>query len=420
MFVAFRNCCLFLALVALLIHAAACTRKESSHEDHSSAKEHHEDVHEEDHPEGIIEIDPDSGELAGIQVTESWQFSFRDYLETTGVVSVNEAKVAHIRPLSRGIVEKVFVLPGDKVVSGQSLVRYDNIEMSELLMEHQSRNAELRRAVVELEVTRKLWERGQQLLAAQAIAEKDLELRQAEYRSAEETTSILQSEVEKVAAKLRRYGLSEERLEIASDAEPGNSAVSSHLRAPFSGTVIEFDVAEGEVIAPERILMSISDLSTVWVLADIYDRNIGLIEDETELEFLVEAYPGLTFGGRITYLGDSVSPETRTLKLRAELPNPGRKLKLGMYGEVRIPLGTERELNAIPITALQTVGEEEIVFVQISSNRFERRVVTTGPREQDWIGIEEGIAVGEKVVGKGSFALKSELLRERLGGGHAH
>jgi multidrug efflux pump subunit AcrA (membrane-fusion protein) len=190
--------------------------------------------------------------------------------------------------------------------------------------------------------------------------------------------------------------MSEEEFRTSSDGGSGNSAVSSHLRAPFRGTVFEFDVAEGEVIAPERVLMSISDLSTVWVLADIYDKDIGHIENESELEFLVEAYPEMIFRGRITYLGDSVSPQTRTLNLRAELPNRGRKLKLGMYGKVRIPLGTERELTAVRIAALQTVGEEKIVFVQLGSDRFERRVVTTGPVERDWIGIDEGTAVGEK------------------------
>lgn len=413
----YRGLFVWLILATMLIFLGGCAEPNSGKDEYLAEEHEHEDVHEEDHIEGIIELDSSSGELAGIQLVESTRMPFRNYLETTGVVSVNEGKIAHIRPLSKGVVEQVFVLPGDDVVSQQPLLRYDNIEMSELLSEYQSRQAELRRAKTELEVNRKLWERGKQLFAAQAIAENDLDLRQAEYQRAQETVNILQSEIKKHAAKLRRYGLTEEEFESAGDS---SLDLSSHLRSPFSGTVIEFDVAEGEVIAADRVVMSISDLSTVWVHADVYERDIGKIEQKGEVEVLIPAYLEQIFRGSITYLGDTVDPETRTVRVRAELPNPQRKLKLGMYGKVRISLGTQRELPAVPVEAIQEIGGEAIVFVQIEPGRFERRVVRTGPKEGGWISIEEGLAAGEEVAGRGSFSLKSELLKERLGGGHAH
>lgn len=386
------------------------------------------DIHEESgHPEesshrngkpGIVQLDDNAARAAGIQTVKSRLLEVSDFLETTGVVAANEARVAHIRPLSKGIVQKISVLKGDDVERGQPLIEYDNIEVGELVTEYRRHRAGIRRAQARLEVTLKLWERGKELFASQAIAERELDLREAEYRNARETVNALQAEMQQVSDKLRRYGLSQEEIESAPNET--SSVRYTTLRAPFSGTIIEYEVAEGEIISPERVLMSVSDLSTVWVLADVYEKDIGLVRKGVEVDILFESYPDRVFKGRITYLGDVVDAKTRTVKVRCEAPNPGRHLKLGLFARIRIPGSASQKLPAVPVSAIQSVEGQKVVFVKTSKGLFEKRVVRTGPERNRWVAVEQGIEAGEDVVTEGSFALKSELLREQLGGGHAH
>lgn len=412
----------FGVLLLAFIFSAACSGETDAieTEDHHQEGGHREPLSEHEAEDaGILRIDAETARAAGIEVMKSRWLEVSDYLETTGVVAPNEARLAHIRPLSKGVVERIFVLRGDDVVGGQPLIQYDNIEVGELVADYRHRQAEVRRARAQLGMQQKLWERGEELFAHQAIAEKELDLRKTEYESARETVEALESALQRVAGKLRRFGLSEEELQPNStgDTFPVQHTI---LRSPFSGTIIDYEVAEGEVVSPERVLMSVSDLSTVWVLADVYEKDIGLVRKGVPVDLLFESYPERTFTGHITYLGDVVDARTRTVKVRCEVPNPGRQLKLGLFATIRIPGPTSRELPAVPISAIQSIEGDTIVFVQTSPGVFEKRSVKTGPEQNGWIPVYEGLEAGEDTVTVGSFALKSELLREQLGGGHAH
>jgi cobalt-zinc-cadmium efflux system membrane fusion protein len=155
-------------------------------------------------------------------------------------------------------------------------------------------------------------------------------------------------------------------------------------------------------------------------MAEIYERDLGAIRGARHAEIEFEAYPGQRFEGKITYLGDVLDPESRTVKVRCVVPNPDSLLKLGMFATVRIPTEESRRLPAVPTDAVQIIDGNPVVFVETMEGTFEKRAVLTGREQNRMIVIEQGLEIGEVVVTEGSFALKSELLREQLGAGHTH
>ncbi len=375
-----------------------------------------------DLPLDVVELTPESIETAHIQIEESKEMDLRIYLETTGVVSVDETRLAHIRPLSRGIVEEVYVRRGDRVREGQALVDYDNIELGELIGENLSNLAQLQSEMAQLEVTRKFLERGQALLEAQAIAQKEVELREAEYKKAQASINRQQAELAKIHEKLHRYGLSDqdiEELEAEGHAGDHRTASRKSLRAPFAGIVIGYDVAVGELVEPDRELLTLADVSSVWILADIYEKDLGLIKTDQPVDVMTVAYPERVFKGRLTYISDLLERETRTARVRCVVPNPDGALKLEMFVAVKIPSIRRTVAVAVPESAIQNVEGEEVIFVAEESGLFHKRVVQTGLSADGWIAID-GLDEGTAVVTQGSFYLKSALSRESIGTGHSH
>ena len=386
----------------------------------SVSEDHEEDRH--DLPLDVVELTPESIETAQIQIEESKEMDLRIYLETTGVVSADETRLAHIRPLSRGIVEKVYVRRGDRVGEGQELVDYDNIELGELIGEHLSDLAQLQNAMAQLEVTRKFLERGQELLEAQAIAQKEVELREAEYKKAQASINSQQAELARIHEKLHRYGLSDDDIEGLDTQEySGDHRTASHkiLRAPFAGIVIGYDVAVGELVEPDRELLTLADVSSVWVLADVYEKDLGLIKTDQPVDVMTAAYPEKVFKGRLTYISDLLERETRTARVRCVMPNPDGDLKLEMFVSVKIPSIRRTVAVAVPESAIQNVEGEKVIFVAEGSGHFHKKVVQTGLSAEGWIAID-GLDEGTAVVTQGSFYLKSALSRESIGTDHSH
>jgi len=227
--------------------------------------------------------------------------------------------------------------------------------------------------------------------------------------------------VSRVEEQLHRFGLSDadlRQLSPTGGTSPHRDASLAVLRAPFDGVVTKYDVAQGEVAEPERELFTVTDLSSVWVLADIYEKDITKVRAGTDAVVRVDAYPDRSFAGRVTYVADLIDPQTRSAKARVVVANPGTALKLDMFARVSIPTAEQREGLLVPLAAIQTVDNQPVVFVQQSANRFERRNVELGMTAGDLVEVRSGVQAGDTVVGAGSFYLKTALLRERIGDEH--
>ncbi len=406
-----------LALVPILaaLFLAACGTPADS-DTHTEADPHE---HEEESAAGVVRLDPEAIRLAGIHTEPARAEELDEPLVVTAAVAPNSSRVVHVRPLSRGIVEQVLVAQGDRVRRGQVLLDYDNVELGELANQYRSRSTAVRPARSEAELREKLLRQAETLYQAEAISRMELDVRTAAFRKAEESLESLQAELALTREKLRRY----RALERVENVPPGEGVLPvsrTELRAPFSGTVIEFDVAPGEVVSPQQVLLTIADLSSVWVLADIHQKDLQELELGQRVGVRSEAYPETLFPARLSSIGDLVDPGTRTVKVRCETPNPGHRLKLGMFVMAEIHTGRRQQRLALPEEAVLTLEDRPFVFVLLSPGIFQRRTVEVAFRRQGLVAVSGGLEAGEEVVTRGAFALKSQLRSEELGGGHAH
>jgi len=341
-----------------------------------------------------------------------------EIIQATGSVQANASRLARIRAIARGRIDTVYVRLGDRAKAGQRLLTYDNVELGEAIGEYLGALADLQKATAETEVARRAAERARSLVDLGAVARAEFQRRDAEYRNAVATVESRKAGAAKIEEKLHRFGMTDEeieKLDLRQGLEYHRKRSHSTLTAPFAGVITQFAAAPGETIATEDDLMTVADLSTVWVQADLYEKDIHAAREGQQAEVVVAAYPDRVFTGKITYVSDVLDPNTRTAKVRVEVPNPQDLLKVEMFATVRIPtLGTRTAL-AIPANAVQNVDGTAVAFVKGEGDRFEKRALKLGQRSGGWVEIVEGLRAGETVVTEGSFLLKSEAKKADLG-----
>ncbi len=372
-------------------------------------------------PPGEVALTPEAQKNAALTIVDVASQGIPNIIDMTGTVTPDEARVAHVRPLARGVIEQVWVRLGARVTKGQPLATYDNIQLGEYVGEYLSARAMLRQAEAERDSKRQIAERGRALIALEAIARQTLDLREAEVKAAEAAVASMQATVSRVEEQLHRFGLTDDELGRLSTVEgKGLHRESSHavLRAPFDGVITRYDVAEGELVEPDRELFTVTDLSTVWVLADIYEKDLTKVRTGSEATVRLDAYPNQSFTGRIAFIADSIDPKSRSAKARIVVANPTAALKLDMFARISAPTSDQREALVIPLAAVQRVDNQSIVFVQLDTNRFARRQVELGSATGELVEVRLGLKPGERIVSAGSFYLKTALLRERIGDVH--
>lgn len=344
-------------------------------------------------------------------------------IEATAAIAPDPARVAHIAPLAKGRLEHVHVQVGDSVHRGTPLFEYDNIELGEAIGDYRGELAELRKDLALMEHHREMWERAQLLLEKEAIARKEVHLRETEYLVEKAAVEARYAKIARAKEKLFRFGMTNEQIEGLASRNNGTLPPdTSHtiVRSPITGVVIEHEGAPGEVVGPEKFLVSIADLSTLWTLIDIYEKDLGQVGRGIPVDISVEAFPGEQFQGRIANVADVLDPITRSAKARVEIPNPGRLLKPGMFATVRLRARAPdraAQVLAIPSSAVQQIGGVSSVFVRRDGVTFERRTVKLGLVIGEMTEVIEGLTGDERIVAAGGFTLKSELLKEQLSPG---
>lgn len=366
----------------------------------------------------VVEITEEAQRKSGIEVVEAQERVLADPIELTGVVAPDEARVGHILPLAQGVVERIFVKLGDRVEKGQPLVELDNVEMGELAAQHLHASAQLQTANAKLVVARRSLERADNLLKVEAISQREYDERRAQYDEAQAEVAGGKAELLQIDQKLRRFGLTNEAIQRLSGT-PGASDMPlsrNIVRAPFSGVITKFNVAPGELVTPDKEIFSLVDPSSVWVIADVYQKDIGRTANKGPCEVAASSYPETKFVGTVGDISDFLDPESRTAKLRCVVANGDGRLKLDMFANVTIPSKQSRTVLAVPSIAVQQVENEKVVFVQTDAKHFEKREVELGSASSKWIEIKSGLRKGEKVAAEGAFYVKSALLKEQLSG----
>lgn len=358
---------------------------------------------------GIVRIPLEIQGASGLTIRPAEVRQFESSLEVTGTVAADETRVARIQPLARGVIEEVFVGLGDRVDTGDSVVSYDNIDLGQSVGEFLVASADLRSSATTLEVNETLLARSREMLEVNAVARTEHDMMEAEFRSAQARVDSARALVVRIEEQLHRFGLTD--ADLAKLSETGGSGYHrtvsrAALRTPSAGVVTALDVVPGDVIDPFRELLTVTDLSVVWVLADVSERDFSAVRVGKPVSIRIPTYPGEIFPGRIVSAGDAVEPESRTARVRCSVENADGRLKLGMFATVNIPSGNTYEALAVPAEAIQEVRGESVVFVRRSGVEFEQRHVQTRLESDGWIEVTSGVGTGDAVIAAGSSLAK--------------
>ena len=329
----------------------------------------------------------------------------RSFISAPAKVTPVKNLEAFVGSIIDGRVQEIFVSQGDYVKKGQILAKIMNFQIGEIKGEYLKSKAEFEFAKENLQRIKSLFE-------SNISSKKSYLLAQAEYEKAN-------GEFLAVREKLVSIGITDQDIVKSGENENTNLPILD-IKAPISGKIIERDITVGEYIESTRNLFRIIDISKLWVDADIYEKDISKVKLGQNVDIIVKTYPDKIYNGEIIYIGDVLNSDTKTLTIRTILNNPENILKPYMFSTVRIYYGDGKSQLTVSTSAVESSNDEKYVFVVEDANVFEKRIVVCGIESGGLTEIIAGLEEGENVVIKGSFILRSELEKSKLGGGHQH
>jgi cobalt-zinc-cadmium efflux system membrane fusion protein len=327
-------------------------------------------------------------QMSHVQVVTVQASKLTRTLRLTGAVAYNAFSTTPVITQVGGPVAKILVVPGDRVKRGQPLLEVSSPDYSLLLAAYLKARDTFR-------VANKNYERAQDLFAHHAIADRDL----------------LQAESDRIQAQAD-LSAAEEGMKILGIPKPEDlekSPISAQipLLAPIGGEIVERLVSPGQVMqAGTTQAFTISDMSTVWVMANIYQGDLAYVKDGDQATITTDSYPD-KFSGKISFISPALDPNTRTLQARIVVDNPGGKLKKDMYCVATVTAGTISNAIAVPDSSILRDDENQpFVYVANNSNQFGRRQVDIGQTQNGQTQILKGLSPGDKVAANGSLFLQ--------------
>ena len=325
------------------------------------------------HMDGNIFIPETSPLRERVEVGPVQTRLLRREVSAPATVEANPSKRGNIFPPAGGRIVQLFVNMGQSVRAGQALFEIYSPDIAEVQTEFISARSALAQAERDLRRKEDLHERG-------IAAQRELEEASTEYE-------IALNEMEGANLKMRIFGIEEENI--------GKPLI---VRSPINGRIVDLNVAPGEFIAePEEPLMIVADLSSVWVTANIQEKDIRLINPGDEVIARFAAWPGEVYEGTVLFISDILDEETRTTRVRIEFENQDNKLKPGMFASVRFLSKPSKEIVLPPRAVLQR-RDFTYVYVETTPHTFEMRRVRTGELFDDNLVILEGLHPGERVI----------------------
>jgi membrane fusion protein, heavy metal efflux system len=349
--------------------------------------------------EVVVTLTPEAIQRAGIVLAPVSAGRDGSALRLPGVVQPNAYKQVVITPVVAGRVTRVLAELGQSVRRGQPLAEIFSPELAEAETRFVSARAELDAHERELQRTEKLVEIG-------SASRQELERLHAEH--AAKLTAV-----ESSRSRLELLGLSTSAI---AGLGPGKEvgAVTT-VSAPMAGVITERAANTGLNVDPSAKLFTIVDLSTVWVVADLYEKDFSRVRVGASARVTTKASPDTALHGKVSYIDPQLNPETRTARVRVEVPNAKQELRLGMFADVTIDGAGQAAVAMIPRAAVQNVGDRTVVYVVDAkqAGRFIEREVRLGDRSGSDVAVLNGLQPGDHVVADGSFNVRAE--RDRLG-----
>ncbi|MDX8391156.1 MAG: efflux RND transporter periplasmic adaptor subunit [Mariprofundaceae bacterium] len=325
-------------------------------------------------PTGTVRIDPTVTQDIGVRVTQAVQRNLSRQITTVGRITFDETRLVTLHPKVDGWVDKLFV---DKTG--------ENVKKDTMLLSFYS----------------------PQLVASQdeylLALDNWQQLKDSPYADIRDGAKrLLDSSLD----RLRFFDVAEHQIRQLQQTHKVRK--NMHIHAPAAGVVTKIGVREGAHVSPSTELYQIADLSAIWVLADLYEHEIGWVKSGDAAQLTIASLPGRDFMGHITYIYPYLDAKTRTNKVRIEFENPDGLLKPDMFGDVAIVASQSKPGVFVPREAVLITGKKAHVFVQTQPGNFEPRTVQTGVRNDGLIEILSGVKNGEMVVTSGQFLIDSE------------
>jgi len=316
---------------------------------------------------GIVKISPGRVQQLGVRTEPAAMHAMARTIRAVGTVAIDERRIAVVAPRFEGWIETLAVdTTGQPVRKGEPLAAVYGPDL--LLAQHEYR------------------------VARAAVGRAD----ESDGTVHGNTNAIADA----VVARLRNWGISPDQLKQMKG--------SFALTAPMDGIVMEKQAVAGLHFAPGDMLYRIADLSTVWVLADVFEQDLGLIRSGEDARITVPAYADRAFTGKVAFVYPTIKKETRTATVRIEIPNPDLALKPDMYATAEIAAPVASPVVAVPESAVLDSGARQAVLVERGEGRFEPRPVKTGQKAGGYVQIREGVAAGERVVVGANFLIDAE------------
>ena len=329
-------------------------------------------------------------QLKFAKVTEA---TVRVEVRVPGTVQPNAYKQVHVTPIVGGLVRQVSAELGQAVKRGQPLAEIFSRELAEAHAAYASFSAEL-------EAEHKKLLRTQELVRLGAASRQELEEVEANHLAHA-------AHVEESRQRLLLLGVDEQQI-----GRQTNSNIT--ISSPLDGVVTARGVNLGQVVNSGQDLMTVTDLSSVWIEANLLENDFGTVHVGSQATITTPAYADRQYRGVVEYIDPQVDSQTRTAKVRVALGNPGLALRLGMYMDVLFASSTGVAVPIVPKQAIQSIGPASVVYISVEGEpgRFVQRTVRIGPETSGGCQVLEGLKPGETVVTEGSFLIRSEAVRQ--------
>jgi Cu(I)/Ag(I) efflux system membrane fusion protein len=352
-------------------------------------------VYEGDEPEpqapaGTVKISLDKVQLLGVRSEPVELRELRRTVQAVGTIQANERLLYKVAPRFEGWIEKLYVNTTGQVVSrGQPLMEVYSPDLITAQEEY--------------------------LIALRGIQETR--------EGGPEAQALMQRLADGVLRRLRNWEISEKELQTLQ--QEGKPSRLLAYRSAANGVVLQKPSIQGMRFMPGEVLYEIADLSSVWMLADVFEQDVGLVHLGQEAKLRIVAYPDKAFSGKVVFIYPTIDAETRTAKVRIELPNRGGMLKPAMFANVELASGhAHGKALAVPESAVLDSGARQVVLVRRGEGLFEPRTVKLGMRADGYIEVREGLQAGERVVVRANFLIDAEsnlkAALETFGGHAAH
>ena len=334
----------------------------------------------------FVQLDSKSPRLDFVKVEVVKESDSSGRVTLPGRVTFDEDHTQRVASPIDGRVVGMLVKLGDTVKAGQSLLQLSSPDVGQI-------QSDAQKALTDLSIAEKGIDRLHKLQAIGAASEKDVVQAQGDFKKAK-------SDYARAEAQLKALGIT-----------PTDPAVNVALRSQIPGVVVERNVLVGQEVRSDGAtpLITVASLDDVWVLGDAYEQDLGLVTEGAKVSIRVPAYPGQTFPGRVKHIGEVVDPNTRTVKIRCVVDNPGHRLKPEMFAKIDVETPGRTKLITVPAKAVLNDGDKAMVVVASEGNVFRTRTVQVGPEVDGNVRIISGLAAGEKIVTSGAIFMKQEI-----------